>query len=251
MAESRFSNVGNVIHVQVAVDMKDPVAETRWLQHWADQFGIPQGIIAYVNLGDPAAQNTIRRHTAFPNLRGIRDLRYDNYLTDDTWKHGYALLQEHDLIFCDDPLLEVMPDAVALAREFPGITYCVDHAGWPRRRDKDYFREWRDRMRALADLPNTVVKISGLGMSEHRWTTDSIRPWVLECIEAWGSERSFFGSNWPVDRLFSSYTDVVNAYAEIVSGFAPSEIKALFSGNADRIFRLAEYRQVDGPTKAL
>ena len=93
-------------------------------------------------------------------------------------------------------------------------------------------------MRSLAALDNTVVKISGLGMCDHRWTVDSIRPWVLECIEAWGVERSFFGTNWPVDRLFSSYTDVVQAYREIIADFSRDEQIALFSGNADRIFRL-------------
>ena len=39
------------------------------------------------------------------------------------------------------------------------------------------------------------------------------------CIEEFGLERSLFGSNWPVDRLYSSYTDVVAAYRELVSEF--------------------------------
>ncbi len=74
-------------------------------------------------------------------------------------------------------------------------------------------------MRALAGPDNTVVKISGLGMVDHRWTVESLRPWVLECIDAWGVERSFFGTNWPVDRLYSSYGDLVDAYRELVSDF--------------------------------
>lgn len=65
-----------------------------------------------------------------------------------------------------------------------------------------------------------------------------LRPWVLECIDAFGPGRAFFGSNWPVDRLYSSYGDVVDAYAEIISGFTEAERRALFSGSAERIFRL-------------
>ena len=75
-------------------------------------------------------------------------------------------------------------------------------------------------------------------MCDNRWTVDSLRPWVLTCIEIFGVPRSFFGTNWPVDRLYSSYPDVVNAYAEIIRDFAPHERVALFSGNAERIFRL-------------
>jgi predicted TIM-barrel fold metal-dependent hydrolase len=48
-----------------------------------------------------------------------------------------------------------------------------------------------------------------------------------------------FGTNWPVDRLFSSYGDVVDAYAELVSEYSESEQAALLSGNARRVFALA------------
>jgi predicted TIM-barrel fold metal-dependent hydrolase len=85
-----------------------------------------------------------------------------------------------------------------------------------------------------------VIKISALGMGDHNWSVDSLRPWVLACIETFGSERAFFGSNWPLDRLYSSYGDVLNAYADIVSGFSETEQKALFSDNANRIFKLGQ-----------
>jgi predicted TIM-barrel fold metal-dependent hydrolase len=82
------------------------------------------------------------------------------------------------------------------------------------------------------------MKISGLGMCDPRWTVDSIRPYVLGSIEAFGSDRVVFGSNWPVDRMFSSYPDVINAYAEIISGFPHAEQVAMFSGNAEKLFRI-------------
>ena len=238
IAETRFHNVRKVVHVQAAIGTDDPVEETRWLQAFADRLGVPHGIVAYADLTRDDTAETLARHAEFPNLRGIRDLRYDSYLTDESWLRGYALLERHGLVCCDDPLLEQFPDARRLAERFPGVTLCIDHAGYPRRRDREYFRRWRDAMRDIAKAPNVVVKISGLGQADHRWTTASLRPWVLECIDAFGTERAFFGSNWPVDRLYSSYGDVVDAYAEIISDFAEAERRAMFSGNAERIFRL-------------
>jgi predicted TIM-barrel fold metal-dependent hydrolase len=93
-------------------------------------------------------------------------------------------------------------------------------------------------MEHLARCPNTVVKISGLGMVDHAWTVESLRPWVSTCIELWGPRRALFGTNWPVDRLFSSYGDVVEAYAELVSEHTAEERLDLFSGTANRVFRL-------------
>lgn len=236
--ETRFANVTRVVHVQAALGIEDPVEETRWLQAFADRLGVPHGIVAYVDLGSREAAETIRRHAEFANLRGIRDLRYDAYLTDPDWERGYAALEEHGLVLCDDPWVHEMELAAQLVARHPGITYCVDHAGFPRRRDPGYFEEWKQGMRALAARPNTVVKISGLGMVDHEWTVDSLRPWVLECIEAWGADRAFFGTNWPVDRLYSGYGDVVDAYRELVGGCSRDEQTALFSGNANRVFRL-------------
>ena len=75
-------------------------------------------------------------------------------------------------------------------------------------------------------------------MCDHHWTPESLRPWVVTCLELWGPTRAFFGTNWPVDRLFSSYGDVVDAYAEILSDYPEHERRDLFSGNARRIFLL-------------
>jgi predicted TIM-barrel fold metal-dependent hydrolase len=115
----------------------------------------------------------------------------------------------------------------------------VDHAGFPHERGGDYFHRWSAAMRELSRVENTVVKVSGLGQADHRWTVDSLRPWVLECIDLWGPDRAFFGTNWPVDRLFSSYGDVVDAYDEITSEFSADEREALFRGTASRVFKLA------------
>jgi predicted TIM-barrel fold metal-dependent hydrolase len=238
IAESRFHNVTKVVHVQAAIGIEDPVEETRWLQEFADRLGVPNGIVAYLDLTRDDVPMQLERHAAFANFRGIRDLRFDGYLENDRWRHGYAQLSPHRLVFCGNPPLEQMALARDLARSNPDVTLCIDHAGWPRQRGDDYFRTWRAAMETVAAAENAVIKISGLGMADHRWTVESLRPWVLACIEIFGTDRSFFGTNWPVDRLYGSYGDVVNAYAEITSGFTLAEQRALFSGNANRVFRL-------------
>lgn len=237
-AEVRFQNVERVVHVQAALGIKDPVEETRWLQAFSDRLGVPHGIVGYADLTSPDAREVVERHLEFPAFRGIRDLRYDDYLTNPAWLRGYAQLEGRGIVVCDDPAVEEMEVARDVVARHPGTIYCVDHAGLPTQRDPEYFERWRTGMRALAAAENTVVKISGLGMGDHRWTVDSLRPWVLECIDAFGTERSFFGTNWPLDRLYSSYGDVVDAYAEIIRDFTADEQRALFSGNANRIFRI-------------
>jgi predicted TIM-barrel fold metal-dependent hydrolase len=47
-----------------------------------------------------------------------------------------------------------------------------------------------------------------------------------------------FASNFPVDKLFSSYDDVFNAFKEITRDFSAQERAALFHDNAERVYRL-------------
>jgi predicted TIM-barrel fold metal-dependent hydrolase len=238
IAESRFANVPKSIHVQAATGINDPVEETKWLQAFADRLGHPHGLVAEAQLAAPDVEDVIRRHTEYPNVRGVRDFGRGDYLLNPDWQRGFALLEKFDLVSCIDSTPANYGKVRLLAEKFPGITISLDHAGFPRARDDGYFQMWRNSIRDLAEAPNVAVKISGLGMCDPQWTVDSLRPWVLSCIEAFGPARSFFGTNWPIDRLRSSYPDIINAYAEIISDFSEDEQEAMFFRNAERLFRI-------------
>jgi predicted TIM-barrel fold metal-dependent hydrolase len=224
--------------VQAALGIEDPVEETRWLQAFADRLGHPHGIVGEVHLAQDDASAVIERHLAFANFRGVRDFGAGDYPRDPQWRRGFAHLEQHDLVACLDSSPETYGSIKSLAEAFPNIVISLDHAGFPRARDPEYFAMWKRELSSLAEAGNVVIKISGLGMCDNDWTVDSIRPWVMSCIETFGVERSFFGTNWPVDRLYSSYPDVVDAYAQVIDGFSRDEQVALFSGNAERIFRI-------------
>lgn len=238
VGETRFHNVRKCVHVQAAIGSPDPVEETRWLQEQANRMGIPNGIVAHCNLAARDVAATLERHMSYANVRGVRDFGYGDYLVDADWQKGYEQLGPLGLVFCLDVVPEDLGKARALADRYPGVVLCVDHAGFPRRRDPVYFQMWRRAMADVAGAPNVVCKISGLGMCDHGWSVNSIRPWVLSCIELFGADRTFFGTNWPVDRLYSSYGDVVDAYATIIAGASAGEQAALFAGNAERVFRI-------------
>jgi len=238
IAETRFSNVVKSIHVQCAGGIPDPVEETRWLQAFADRLGHPHGIVAEVHLAQPDAESVIERHMQFANVRGVREYRDDDYLVDPAWQHGFSLLEKHDLVSCVHAKPETYAHVKHLAMTYPRMRICLDHAGFPRQRDADYFAFWRREIQDLSDASNVFVKISGLDICDPSWTLESWRPWVLTCVEAFGAERTVFASNWPFGRLTSSYPDVINAYAELIKDFSPHEQTAMFAGNAERLFRI-------------
>ncbi|NQW17334.1 MAG: amidohydrolase family protein [Chloroflexi bacterium] len=238
IAETRNSNVSKAVHVQAAIGSKDPVKETEWLQEAADRTGFPHGIVAYADLREPDVESVLERHCQYPNMRGIRDFSYGDYLVEPNFHRGFALLEKYDLRASMSARWQDMEKLRGLAAKFPNINIVVDHAGAPEERSPEYFENWKRGMAIAAEADNIRCKISGLGMGDNNWTVDSIRPYVLHCIETFGVERSFFASNWPVDWLFSSYDAVVDAYTEITSGFTHDEQVALFSKNAEVLYKI-------------
>ena len=238
IAQTRFTDVSKVIHVQAALGSPDPVEETAWLEAMADRTGVPAGIVAEAWLARPDVEAQLERHAEFARLRGVRDFGEGEYLDDPAWQRGYSLLERLDLVCCLDSEADRFSKARALADRYPGVTMCLDHCGVPLERTDAYFDHWRTQLRTVAGAPNVVVKVSGLAMRDPSWTIESIRPWVLECIDAFGPFRVVFATNWPVDSLFSDYGDVVRAYREILTEFSETEQAAMLAGNAERIFRI-------------
>ena len=233
------ANVSKAVHVQAAIGSRDAVDETRWLEQQAEASGFPHAIVADANLKSPELADVLDRHAdASPRLRGIRDFSDGDYLVDADFARGYALLGERGLV-CDlDCFWENMHKARDLAQRHPETVLVLDHAGFPLERTDEYSANWKRGISILAEAESAICKISGLGMGDAQWSAESIRPWVMHCIEAFGVERCFFGTNWPVDKLFSPFGDVVAAYAEIVADFSAGEQRALFSGNAERVYRI-------------
>jgi len=242
-----------VVHIDAGHDPADPLSETVWLQALADDPkgpGLPQAIVAWADLSQPDAERLLAAHAERPNTRGIRQILnvhpdpvYDyvtrQYMEDPVWRQNFRLLAKYRLSFDLQIYPSQMKAAAALARENPETLFILNHAGMfvDRNRVEAYVL-WRDGMRLLARCENIRVKISGLGMFDHAWTVESLRPYVLESIDAFGTERSMFASNFPVDRLFSSYEALWNAYADIVGGASEAERDALFRSNAEKAYRI-------------
>jgi predicted TIM-barrel fold metal-dependent hydrolase len=236
VAETRFSGVVGAVHVQAALDSVEPVDEDVFVNEQLDG-SMPVMLVGDARMQSPDVETTLARHAEHANFRGIRDFARGDYLVDPDFHRGYALLEKYDMSYDLDATWENLGKAAELARTFPGITLILGHAGFPQERTDEYLAAWRRGMATLAEAPNAVCKISGLGMGDQRWTVGSLRPWVLGCIEAFGVDRCMFATNWPVDRLFSSYPDLVAAYRQITAELTAVEQRKLFVENARRWYR--------------
>ena len=238
LADFEGCGVVKSVHVQAEYTGPDQVWETEWLQAIAAEHAYPHAIIAKTDLTAETVRADLQRHGEHANMRGVRNFVQGDDLLEPEFQRGLRALRDFGFVYDLNSTWEGMAGARQAADLVPDLQFVLGHAGMPMERSKEYFDRWLSAMGTLAGAPNVAVKISGLGMADHNWTVESIRPWVVGVIETFGVQRCMFASNWPVDSLYSSYSAVVDAYREITADFSTDEKAALFWQNAERYYRL-------------
>jgi predicted TIM-barrel fold metal-dependent hydrolase len=233
------------VHVQA--DTSDPVRETQWLTDIADESGWPQAIIAFVDLTADDWEGALARQSDFARVRGVRDLKVESVNRRRDWsdprlRNALARLNARGLHYELRMTHPETADVVALLDRLDGMPVVLTHAGLPLDRSPEALRAWTRALRRLAEVDHLYCKLSGFGMGFHlsgeRWTTASIRPLVLTCLEHFGTRRAFFGSNWPVETLAVSYRTMLATYRSIVHELSEAEQHDLLWRNARSLYRI-------------
>lgn len=242
--------VEGMVHVDAGATPEAALDETTWLQRIANRHpDLGFAIVAYAALETPGVEALLAAHCEHVNVRGIRqilnwhsdpDLTYTpaDLLESDAWRRGFGLLGRFGLSFDLQIYPSQMPAAAKLAAAHPGTTLILNHAGMPVDRSVDGLRLWSSGMAQLAAQPNVAVKISGLGIADHGWTEESIRPIVLETIDHFGVDRCMFASDVPTDKLYAGFDRILGSFNRITANFTSDERDALFAANTQSIYRL-------------
>jgi L-fuconolactonase len=233
--------VDKVVHVSAATAPGTHLDESHWLESLGATTGWPAAIIGTVDADgtpDSWAKELDDQMADGPRFRGIRML----HGLDLESSRGLELLKlvaERQLVFD----LVTSPGQVAatvpLLDQVPTLSVVVEHCGWPQGTDRHHADEWRAAMDQLAALGDRVqCKISGVAMVVHSVTEPDLRPWVQGCLDSFGVDRCFFGSNFPVDSLYGTYRQLLGSYRAIVAGLTAAQQRQLFVTNAERTYRI-------------
>nr|MDH4441353.1 amidohydrolase family protein [Rhizobium sp.] len=242
--------VAKTVHVQNGWHPGDPVGETAWLAGMAVETGLPTAIVAYADLADPGVDAILDGHLAFAQMRGVRQILnwHDDpalrvapqidLMEQDDWRRGFRALADRKLSFDLQIYWPQMRMAQDLARDFPETPIVLNHFGMPIDRSAEGISQWKDAIRALARAPNVAVKLSGFGLGHPHWSIDDTVPLLTFVIDVFGPERVMFGSNLPVDLLFSPAAKLFAALERCLSPFSAVDRRHIARGTAERIYRL-------------
>lgn len=246
-------DVAKSVHIQVGAADHQHLAETAWVQSQIDHHPVPSALVAFADLSAENCAEQLDQLSAFPALRGIRQIVGRSPEEDRTtgsaallhnpaWRRGLVQLGERNLSFDLQLIPQQMEATFSLLRTVEQLPVALCHCGSPWYRDFDDpdggWQLWRRGLKKLAQLPNLVCKISGLSMFDHHWTEQTMRPVVDTVIELFGPERVMFGSNFPVDKLHTGYRRLWQTYFSLTQCFSKDQRRRMFTDNCARFYRL-------------
>ncbi|MEM1036754.1 MAG: amidohydrolase family protein [Pseudomonadota bacterium] len=237
------------VHIQVGVEPDDSVTETAWLQDQANRFGLPNAIIPFCDLASTTLEADLAAHAAHKNVRGVRQIigrsaeedrktGTSALLTNPDFKRGLNLLAGQGLSFDLQLTPPLMQATAKLFSTVPDLKVALCHCGSLSAYDQASLEEWEQGLKALAELPSLICKISGFGMFDYDWMPSSITPLVHKVIDIFGPRRIAFGSNFPVDKLYASYEETMGAYLKICERYSADERDAMFRTTAEKFYRI-------------
>jgi len=234
------------IDATVVVQARLSMDETRALLRTAAEVDAVAGVVGWVDLtaGDVARSVAeLRGGPGGTRLVGLR--HHANEEPDPRWLcrpdviRGLRLAAQAGL--CFDLLVwpRELPAALDLAAMVPEVRLVLDHMGKPAVRD-GLDEGWAQAIRGLGALGNVSVKLSGIATeAADRWSVDDLRPFVDVVLEAFGSDRTMFGSDWPVCLAATTYGGWLAGAEALTAGLSDAERADVFGETARRVYGLA------------
>ena len=258
MYAAKWGEKTQCIHVE-ALPVKSGRDEVAWVKSQVTTETRLAACVAYADLRDPNIGQQLDELRATDQVAGIRQiLNYSatedfrtwpnvqgDYTVLDSWRRGLAMLGT-DLSFdlqCNPLQIPSFAETVS-----PQQTVIIDHMGPPQIQSAAEEETWLRSMAALARLPNTHVKVSGM---THLF--DHTRPWwqashadhshgldlVHQVIRLFGAHRCMFASNAPVDPTFGlPTTESIALFHEIAQSYDEDSRTSLFQKTAKRAYKI-------------
>lgn len=235
----------NDIEAAVLVQAEDSLTDTRWLLDVARAHDWVLGVVGWIPLDRPDQAAVALAELAEPALRGVRHLIHDDprattFLGLAEVRQSLWLLVERGLVLDVPDAWPTHLDAVGdLADALPELTIVVDHLAKPPWATAAT-SAWTAALRAVAQRPNVIAKISGLAEAEP-YTAATLRPVFDTALDAFGAHRLMYGSDWPMATARHDYAGVRAPIGELVAALSPDEQAEIWRATALRTYGRARH----------
>lgn len=226
----------------VAVQVDQTEDETLQLLGLANQHDFIKGVVGWIDLRNENLGSRLEYFSALKKLKGFRHIvqgEHPGFLAQSSFIRGVRMLREfqftYDLLIYHHQLGE----ALSFVRQVPDVRIVIDHLAKPAIAAQE-LQQWAEHMKSLRDFPNVYCKVSGMVTEANwkEWKPSDFVPYLDVVVEAFGTDRLMYGSDWPVCLVAASYDQQLSIIGDYLKDFPPSEKERILGGNAKRFYNL-------------
>ncbi len=227
----------------VAVQASQSLVETEFLISLAKKHKFIKGVVGWIDLQADDIISTLSEYSQVEIVKGFRQILQSETQRDimlqGNFKRGIAALQQYGFTYD----LLILPDQLKFSKElvaaFPHEKFVIDHIAKPDIQCKDMVG-WKKDIEQIAEYENVYCKISGMVTEADwkNWKTEDFQPYIDVVVNAFGTKRIMYGSDWPVCQVAASYEEMLGIVKTYFSTFSKDEQQNFFGLNAIDFYNL-------------
>ncbi len=227
----------------VVVQSDQTENENEFQLYNAGSFNFIKGVVGWVDLQSDDVEDRLGYYSLFSKMKGFRHVLQGEadraLMLKPAFMNGISKLQQfgftYDILIFPDQLKYVAEMVAA----FPDQKFVIDHIAKPNIREQK-ITEWKKDIRALAGYENLYCKISGMVTEADwkNWKKEDFTPYMDTVVEAFGTNRILFGSDWPVCLVAAPYKEMLEIVTDYFSSFTDNEKEKFFGMNAVQFYNL-------------
>lgn len=235
---------GADVTATIVIECERSNKETVWLSQLAAAENLICGVVGWTSLTGSTVISDLEQVASLPKLKAVRhpihDEPDDQFILREDFNRGVAALTQFDLGYEILIFERHLPQTIQFVDRHPNQVFILDHIAKPRIRDRA-LSPWRENIRELARRPNVYCKISGMVTEDdwHKWSIDTLYPYIETVVESFTPRRLMFGSDWPVVTVACSYKRWIDAVRFAIGQLSTTEQEWILSKVAIEAYRLS------------
>ncbi len=227
----------------VAVQARERLEENRFLLELANKSEVVQGVVGWIDYNDDHFEEKLKAFAMNPKAVGLRHFIQsapdETYMFREEFMRGIAALKRYGLTY--DILIghKQLPATLKFVELFPDQPFVLDHIAKPPIK-AGLLEPWKTHIQQLALHPHVHCKLSGLVTEAdwNHWREEDIEPYLEVVLEAFGSDRLMFGSDWPVCLLAAPYNRVLSLLERYIKQIPLEDQEKIMGRNARSFYKL-------------
>lgn len=227
----------------VAIQANQTLAETDFLLDLSNKNEFIKGVVGWVDLRASNIDNFLKQYSKFNKIKGFRHVVQGepdhNFLLRPNFLNGISLLEKYNFTYDILIFPHQLGAALEFVKQFPNQKFVIDHIAKPYIKD-GFHHGWAALMSEIAKYENVFCKLSGMitEADYKTWTYHQIEPYMNLVLNAFGTNRIMYGSDWPVCLVAGNYKNVKKIVTNFIATLNPSEQNAIMGKNAIEFYNL-------------